>query len=214
MIRSADRRSFYASRTAQMDAIVLRVIGSHAMHAQRTQAERDALTADLATARNKGNDAAESHRRGYPEQAYRDAIEAASAGRRLLAACDRAEARVEVAHRARRPDARAAHRQYLTMQATNPQPGPAPAGTRYAPSTRPAPVRAGEAIISATLQHATGSRPAVLLTRHTVYIDTRAGSIATGNGMIYALAPGAPVILARRDALSIGNWRNILTAQP
>lgn len=95
-----------------------------------------------------------------------------------------------------------------------PQAGPQPAGSPYQPATRPAPVRADEAIISATLQHATGSRPAVLLSRHRIHIDTRARSIATGNGLIYALAPGAPIILARRDALSAGSWRRILTQQP
>ena len=102
----------------------------------------------------------------------------------------------------------------IARAALAPQAGPQPAGSKYQAPTLPAPVRPEEAIISATLQHASGSRPAVLLTRQTVYLNTRTRQIATGNGLVYALAPGAPIILARRDALSTGAWRRILTQQP
>lgn len=108
-------------------------------------------------------------------------------------------------------------RTHRTARRRHPEPAPAPlpAGLPYQPPPRPAPVRPSERIIAATLEHAAGPRPAVLVTNHPIRLDTRAGrlTIDSGSGSAsrtYVLAPG-PLTLARRDALTLAEWRKTLT---
>lgn len=105
---------------------------------------------------------------------------------------------------------------------TEPAPAPLPAGLPYraqhfaqANRHRPVPVQPAETVISATLQHATGQRAAVLLTSRRIYLDTRAQVIEIDHGsgsQPYALAAGR-IVLARRDALTLATWRRTLAGE-